>query len=234
MSAPGVGARIGRIVAIADPDDARSNAHLGSPPAVAAMSATCALGGGEAEWAARSGRKAARGRARSAAAAADDKVLERPAQALDGLDHRDHHLLRIAVHERGVVGIEQLVLDARIAFALAALDHVGLLGLIHVQDRHAVDGAALVGARGRIHGVVRADDERHVGFLEFAVDVFHVEDDVVGHAGLGEQHVHVARHAAGHRVDRELHLDAGFLQQLHELIELVLGLRHRRGRSPAR
>ena len=31
---------------------------------------------------------------------------------------------------------------------------------------------------------------------------------VVGDLGFGEQHVHVARHAAGDRMDRELHVDA--------------------------
>jgi hypothetical protein len=40
--------------------------------------------------------------------------------------------------------------------------------------------------------------------LELVVDVVELEDHVVGHAGLGQQHVHLARHAAGHRMDREL------------------------------
>ncbi len=37
---------------------------------------------------------------------------------------------------------------------------------------------------------------------ELRVDVVHLLELVVRHVGLGEQHVHVARHAAGDRVDR--------------------------------
>jgi hypothetical protein len=55
-----------------------------------------------------------------------------------------------------------------------------------------------------IHHVVGADDERDVGGGEFVVDVFELEDQVVGHAGLGQQHVHLARHAAGDRMDANL------------------------------
>ena len=62
---------------------------------------------------------------------------------------------------------------------------------------------------------------------EVVVDVVELEDQVVGHAGLGQQHVHLAGHAAGHRVDRELDVDPGRLQQLDELVELLLGLRRR-------
>ena len=40
---------------------------------------------------------------------------------------------------------------------------------------------------------------------EVVVDLVHLEDDVVGHVGLGEQHVHVPGQAAGDRVDREAH-----------------------------
>ena len=62
--------------------------------------------------------------------------------------------------------------------------------------------------RGRVHDVVGAQDDRDVGLAELAVDVVHLEHLVVGHLGLGQQHVHVARHAAGHRMDRVLHGDA--------------------------
>src|SRR3569623_3373980 len=56
-------------------------------------------------------------------------------ERLHGLDHGNHDLLRVAVDEVAVVGIEQLVLAARIALALAALDHVNLLGLVAVENR---------------------------------------------------------------------------------------------------
>ena len=62
---------------------------------------------------------------------------------------------------------------------------------------------------------------------EVVVDVVELEDHVVGHAGLGQQHVHLARHAAGHGVDRELDRHPGRQQQLDELVELLLRLRRR-------
>ena len=43
---------------------------------------------------------------------------------------------------------------------------------------------------------------------EVLVDLVHLEHDVVRHVGLGQQHVHVAGHAAGNRVDAEAHVDA--------------------------
>jgi hypothetical protein len=78
-----------------------------------------------------------------------------------------------------------------------------------------------------------AEGRRRVTFAdlddlaELAVDVFHLEHLVVGHFGLGQQHVHVARHAAGHRVDGVLDVDATLLEQLGQVADGVLGLGHR-------
>ena len=41
---------------------------------------------------------------------------------------------------------------------------------------------------------------------EVLVDLVHLQHDVVGHLGLGQQHVHVPRQAAGDGVDGEAHL----------------------------
>ena len=59
---------------------------------------------------------------------------------------------------------------------------------------------------------------------ELAVDLVHLLELVVGHVGLGQQHVHVARHAPGDRVDRVLDLDAALLELLGHLAHRVLGL----------
>jgi hypothetical protein len=48
--------------------------------------------------------------------------------------------LGVAVEHARVLLEEQRVLDARIAGALAALRHEDLLGLPHLQHRHAGDG----------------------------------------------------------------------------------------------
>src|SRR5271155_5116105 len=50
------------------------------------------------------------------------------AQCSDCFDHFYEHRLRVAVHHAAIVGVEQLIFDAGIALAFAALDDVDLLG----------------------------------------------------------------------------------------------------------
>ena len=78
--------------------------------------------------------------------------------------------------------------------------------LLDVEDRHPVDRALRVLLRGRVHDVVGADDEHDVGLGEVVVDVVEVEELVVRHVGLGQEHVHVPGHAAGDRVNRVAYL----------------------------
>ena len=94
-----------------------------------------------------------------------------------------------------------------------ALADDDLLRLVDVQDRHAVDRAPGLVARRRVDDVVRADHEHDVGLRELGVDLVHLLERGVGHVRLGEQHVHVARHAAGDRMDRERDLDPLRLEQ---------------------
>ncbi len=79
----------------------------------------------------------------------------------------------------------------------------------------------------RIDHVVGAENQRHVGLGEFAVDVVHLEHLVVGHLGFGEQDVHVPRHAPGHRVDRVLDRHALGGELRGQLLHRVLRARHR-------
>ena len=62
--------------------------------------------------------------------------------------------------------------------------------------------------------VIGADDIGDIGLREFVVDVLQLEHLVIRHVGFGEQHVHVARHAARDRVDGVFHLDAFLLQHV--------------------
>ena len=48
---------------------------------------------------------------------------------------------------------------------------------------------------------------------------------VVGDVGFGQQHVHMAGHAAGHGMDRELDFDAALGRACREFADLVLRLR---------
>jgi hypothetical protein len=54
---------------------------------------------------------------------------------------------------------------------------------------------------------------------EVLVDLVHFQDDVVGHLGLGQQHVHVPGHPPRHRVDAEAHRDALATQVLGDLAD---------------
>ena len=62
---------------------------------------------------------------------------------------------------------------------------------------------------------------------ELGVDVLELEHLVIGHVGFGQQHVHVAGHAARDRVDRVFDADALFLEQVAHLAQRVLRLGHR-------
>ncbi len=53
------------------------------------------------------------------------------------------------------------------------------------------------------------------------IDRLELEDLVVGDVGLGQQHVHVARHAPGDGVDRELHVDVPLREQVVNLPHAV-------------
>ncbi len=62
---------------------------------------------------------------------------------------------------------------------------------------------------------------------EFGVDVVHLHQLVVGDVGLRQQHVHVAGHAAGHRMDGEFHVHAAAHEGVEQLADLMLRLGHR-------
>ena len=63
------------------------------------------------------------------------------------------------------------------------------------------------------------------GVVEVVVDLVHLEHDVVGHLGLGQQHVHVAGQPARDGVDAEADVDAALAQLAGQVGDAVLGLR---------
>ena len=74
---------------------------------------------------------------------------------------------------------------------------------------------------------LRANHQRDVGLRKLPVDVVHLDQAVVGNIGFGQQHVHVARHAAGHGMDGEAHVHAALAQRVKKFPYLVLRLGHR-------
>ncbi len=85
--------------------------------------------------------------------------------------------------------------------------------------------AGRVVTRRRVGDIVGADHDGDIGAVELAVDVIHFLHGVVLDVGLGEQHVHVAGHTAGDRVNGVLDLNTLALQQVRHLLDGVLGLR---------
>mmetsp|Transcript_52380 Transcript_52380/g.159181 ORF Transcript_52380/g.159181 Transcript_52380/m.159181 type:complete len:266 (-) Transcript_52380:254-1051(-) len=153
---------------------------------------------------------------RHAGATASGAVARRPRQrgarsgrkdALDLLRELIRLRLRVAEEHLRALLEEHRVLDVRVAARHGPLHEDGLLGLPHLQDGHARDRAILVLLGGAVGDVVGADDHADVGLLEIRVDLIHLQHPFVRHAGLGQQHIHLAGHAARHWVDAEAALD---------------------------
>ena len=76
----------------------------------------------------------------------------------------------------------------------------------------------------RVDRIVRSDHEGHVSGGELAVDLIHLPELFVGDVGFGQQHVHVAGHAAGDGMDGVLDFDAPLLELVGELLQRMLSL----------
>eukprot|EP00053_Salpingoeca_punica_P012955 m.116409 g.116409 ORF g.116409 m.116409 type:complete len:1093 (-) comp16076_c1_seq1:125-3403(-) len=134
--------------------------------------------------------------------------------------------LCVAEEHVGVGLEEDRVVDVGVACAEGALHDDDLLGVPDGEDGHAGNGRIRVVQGGGVDRVVGADDEGDVSVGKVVVDLLHLQDNVVGHVGLGQQDVELARHAAGHRVDAKAHLDAALRQHLGNVGNGVLGLGH--------
>src|SRR6266508_5687109 len=90
------------------------------------------------------------------------KAFDRGCELLD-------RVLGVAEQHHGLRVQEEWVLDSGEAGVHAALQHDDLSRLVDVQDRHAVDGTALVATSVGIDDVVRADHEGHVGARKIGI-----------------------------------------------------------------
>ncbi len=133
-------------------------------------------------------------------------------------------LLGVREQHRGVVAVEEVVVDSGEAGAQGALDHDHLVRLGDLDDRHAGDRARGIVLGRRVGDVVGADHDRDVRLRHLGVDLVHLPELLVGDVRLGEQDVHVARHPARHRVDRVADPDPVPLELVGELLHRVLGL----------
>src|SRR5262245_33117203 len=136
------------------------------------------------------------------------------ATASEGFDKLADDGFGVAEKHIGAVAVVQLVLNAGKPGVHAAFDCKTGAGLVGVDDRHAVNWAGLVVAGGRIDDVVGADYQHDVGLRHIVVDVVHLDEFVVGDFRLGQQDVHVPRHASGNRMNGKTHIDALFGQEV--------------------
>ena len=81
--------------------------------------------------------------------------------------------------------------------------------------------------RARIDYIVRSDHQHHVGVGEIVVQLVHFKNDVIGHLGFRQQHVHVARQATRDRMNAEAHFYALVAQKLGDFADRILCLRYR-------
>src|ERR1039458_4036456 len=133
-------------------------------------------------------------------------------------------VLGIAEQHRGLGVVEKLVVDAGKAGAHGALEKNDVLRLVGIDDRHAVDGAAWSRVGGRVHRVVGPDDEGHIRCGHLGIGLVHLLELVVRNVGLGQQDVHVPRHASCHRVYGVGHIDSLGHQRIGQLAHRVLRL----------
>src|ERR1035441_3666043 len=85
-------------------------------------------------------------------------------------DRADKRLRVTEQHER-VVEIVERIVDSGEPRIHAALDHHDRTGLVHVQNRHAVDRTSSVAARGGIGDVVGPDHEGDIRLRKIAIDL---------------------------------------------------------------
>jgi hypothetical protein len=76
----------------------------------------------------------------------------------------------------------------------------------------------------RVHDVVGAYHYADVGLGKLVIDLFQFVQLLVGHIGLAEEDVHMAGHAASHRVNGVLDLGAPILQGIGQSLDQVLSL----------
>mmetsp|Transcript_18943 Transcript_18943/g.35697 ORF Transcript_18943/g.35697 Transcript_18943/m.35697 type:complete len:247 (-) Transcript_18943:637-1377(-) len=117
------------------------------------------------------------------------------------------HVLGITKKHLRVLLEKHRVLNICIAARHGTLHVDAVLGIPHLQDRHAVDRAALCLLGSTVGDVVGTDHEGHVGVREVVVDLIHLQHPIVGNACLCKKHIHLTWHTSCHRVNAKAHLD---------------------------
>merc|ERR1719391_264928 len=98
--------------------------------------------------------------------------------------------------------------------------------LPHPEDGHAGNDTVGVVFCGGVDRVVGSDHQHQVGVVEVVVDLVHLKHNIVGDASLGQEHVELSGHTAGHRVDTESNVLALLPENVDNFSHRVLSLGH--------
>src|SRR5260370_20150791 len=112
-------------------------------------------------------------------------------------DRADEGFCVAEEHERAVKIVERII-DARKTCGHAALDDHHGARLVDVQNRHAVDWTAGIGARGGVSDVSPANHQRHLGPQKISLYFVHVQEFIVKNVRFPQPNVHLPPHAATH------------------------------------
>ena len=96
--------------------------------------------------------------------------------------------------------------------------------LVDVDDRHAVDGAALVLDRSGVDNIVGPDDDGNVNGGDGGVNVIHLAKLLVRNISLSKENVHVPRHTPCDGVNGVANFAAVLLQDFTEFLDGMLCL----------
>src|SRR3979409_2033422 len=118
---------------------------------------------------------------------------------------------------------EEIVFHTGEPLPFAALEHKDTLRLGHLEDRHAEDRRGGVRASSGVDDIIGAYDDCDVRFRETTVDLVHVDKLVIRDSSLGEQYVHVTRHAACDRMYGIADVSSPLLDEVAKLPGLWYG-----------
>ncbi len=125
------------------------------------------------------------------------------------------------------LGIERVV-NTGISRLFVIVHDDNVFGIFYVQDRHTVNRGACRRISCRVDHVVGSDNDDHISLGKLGIDLFHLMKLLIGHINFSQQHIHVAGHTAGHRMNGKFDVLAGVFQLIHKIFNqwLCLGQSH--------
>src|SRR5699024_703652 len=115
-------------------------------------------------------------------------------------------------------------IDAGKTGAQASLKDNGSLSFIDIQDRHTINRTALLRLSSRIYHIIGPNDKHNVSGFKFRIDLFHIKKLIVWHVCFGQQHIHMAGHAARDRMDAVLYFHPSLPHLINYFLKYMMRL----------